>query len=413
MQSMYSFFNEPYDYQLVLGITLVGIPENWGGEQILRYIRAYSILFGDEPPIGFCGITLQDATEDEPKKAHLICDNILTKQKCLQMRVLPVVVPIEEGEEEDVEDDELPYQCAVVSIRPYCFWVRRSSESPVIPFMLPKYTSREVLGEEFEAKMLLMPNNQRMLVVATMIGSGLLPTDHTQLDVTSVLQLWLAEITGNKGQYLTDQLSHLQNVVSNFTPHPLCVSDELIFAADYKLLYTWSWPWDPRMMMHNEFQRSCELVTDGRSNGAKNGNNPKIRRGSRHTGCIRYESNRKRWVVDLSVNGCRMQKCFHENLYGIVGGLQEARRWRMDYIRNTHNEFDVEAEERIVNDLVDKIVALDRSHQVPLLAALKKPIEGYEYVMSARSLGDIVNGRLAALGLQPQHPTLQPLQLNG
>ncbi|ORM41326.1 uncharacterized protein BXIN_0799 [Babesia sp. Xinjiang] len=308
------------------------------------------------------------------------------------MRVIPVVV----------QDDEepLPHQCAIVSIRPYSFWVKKTKDSPALPYMFPKYTSREVVGEEFEAKMLSMPTNQRLLVVATMIGAGLLPTDQRQMDIASALKLWLTEIDGTRGPGLTDQLSHLQEAVSNFTPQPLLVSDESIFSADFRDLFTWNWPWDPRLLMHREFERSYQLALDDRLLSERGDAMPKLRRGSRHTGCIRYENNRHRWVVDLSVNGCRMQKCFHENQYGLVGGLQEARRWRLDYIRSTHNEFDIESEERIVNDLVDKIIALEDANHAELLVALSKPIPGYEHILDERSLCDIVNGRLVALGLQ-------------
>ncbi|CDR97958.1 hypothetical protein, conserved [Babesia bigemina] len=437
MQGMYSFFNEPYDFQLVLGITLVGIPELWDGEDLLRYLRTYSFMFGDELALGFCGVSLMEATSEEPRRAHLICDNLITKQRCLQMRVMPIVVA----------DDEVPgpYPCVIVAIRPYCFWVRRTRDSPVLPFMFPKYTSREVVGEEFEAKMLLMPNNQRLLVVATMIGAGIIPTaaapggpttsfgsttlafavplhlslfvvkivpvvypfhrvalfhplvDRRHLDVSSVLQLWLTELSGSRAQLLTDQLSHLHRAISNFSPHRLGVSDDLIYAADYRELFSWTWPWNP-CVSEQEIERPCRSLQEHGGEGGAPIQFARIKRGARHTGCIRYEHNRKRWVVDLSVNGCRMQKCFHENLYGMVGGLQAARKWRLDYIRNTHNEFDIEAEERIVNDLVDKIVAMDDLQRDGLLCALRKPVPTYEHILGARSLCDIVDGRLAAIG---------------
>ncbi|GIX64905.1 AP2 domain protein [Babesia caballi] len=279
-----------------------------------------------------------------------------------------------------------------------------TKDSPVLPYMFPKYTSREVVGEEFEAKMLLMPNNQRTLVVATLIGSGIIPTDHRHLDVSSALQLWLSEISGSGGQQLTEQLSHLHRAVSNFVPAPLGATDELIVAADHRHLFTWTWQWDARAHRLLDHCQSPRLPHDLGSYGfgGECVLGAKIKRGSRHTGCIRYENNRKRWVVDLSVNGCRMQKCFHENLYGFVGGLQEARRWRLDYIRSAHNEFDIETEERIVNDLVDKIIAMDSSLHAELLDALREPVPGYEHILDARSLRSIVDGRLAALGfLQP------------
>nr|BAN64835.1 hypothetical protein [Babesia bovis] len=95
-----------------------------------------------------------------------------------------------------------------------------------------------------------------------------------------------------------------------------------------------------------------------------------------------------------------MQKCFHENLFGIVGGFQEARRWRLDYIRNTFNEFDVEVEERIVNDLVDKILLLDKSYHEGLLEALREPVEGYEHIIDRRTQRAIVDGRLQDLGFK-------------
>ncbi|GBE62551.1 formate dehydrogenase, putative [Babesia ovata] len=347
-------------------------------------------MFGDEPALGFCGVSLMEATSDEPRRAHLICDNLITKQRCLQMRVMPIVV---------AEDEERgPHPCAVVAIRPYCFWVRRTRDSPVLPFMFPKYSSREVVGEEFEAKMLLMPNNQRLLVVATMLGTGILTTDRRHLDVSSVLQLWLTELSGSKAQLLTDQLSHLHRTISNFSPHRLCVSDDLIYAADYRQLFTWTWPWDPSLAEPGDFERSRHVFHEPGNDGGSCGKICRVKRGSRHTGCIRYEHNRKRWVVDLSVNGCRMQKCFHENLYGVVGGLQAARKWRLDYIRNTYDVFDIEVERRIVNDLVDKIVALEGNEHVELLEALRKPIPSYEHILDAHSLGNIIDGRLAATG---------------
>lgn len=171
--------------------------------------------------------------------------------------------------------------------------------------------------------------------------------------------------------------------------------------SDYRRIFTWTWPWDPRLREECEFLKSCQLMQDSDDSANLNDSSSasRLKRGIRQTGCIRYESNRKRWVVDLSVNGCRMQKCFHENLYGFVGGLQEARRWRLDYIRNTHHEFDVDAEERIVNDLVDKIVALDPSHHHELFDALRTPIKGYEHIIDARTLNDLVDGRLALHGI--------------
>lgn len=62
----------------------------------------------------------------------------------------------------------------IISVRPYCFWVKQSRDAVTLPYMLPKYSSSDVLREEFEAKMLLMQNNNRPLLVAALIGAGLI-----------------------------------------------------------------------------------------------------------------------------------------------------------------------------------------------------------------------------------------------
>lgn len=209
--------------------------------------------------------------------------------------------------------------------------------------------------------------------------------------------MWVTEMSGPNAKRLTDQLSQLHTTLSNFVPPPLGFPDDMILMSDYRQIFTWTWNWDPRLKNESNLLNSSQFVleSDDSENRTDTNGGGRVKRGTRQTGCIRFENNRKRWVVDLSVNGCRMQKCFHENLYGFVGGLQEARRWRLDYIRNTHHEFDREAEERIVKDLVDKIIAMDPSRQAELFRALRTPIKGYEDIMSADRLRDIIEARLA------------------
>lgn len=49
-------------------------------DHVLRYLRTYSLALSDDPPLCFSGIAVRETTLVEPRKAHLICDNLITKQ---------------------------------------------------------------------------------------------------------------------------------------------------------------------------------------------------------------------------------------------------------------------------------------------------------------------------------------------
>lgn len=97
-----------------------------------------------------------------------------------------------------------------------------------------------------------------------------------------------------------------------------------------------------------------------------------------HTGCIRFEKNRNRWVVDLTLHRFRNQKCFHVSHYGFIGGLQAARKWRYDYMSKMNTMISPSMERKVFKDIWDKIHMMDQELWPQLVAAVTTPIEGYE-----------------------------------
>lgn len=85
-------------------------------------------------------------------------------------------------------------------------------------------------------------------------------------------------------------------------------------------------------------------------------------------------------MVDLSLDGRRLQKCFHESYYGLVGGLAEALKWRLEYLVNNNRVPTPESELKSTSDLFDKILQInvDGSQKLLLIEVLKRPIEGFE-----------------------------------
>ncbi|XP_955102.1 uncharacterized protein TA04435 [Theileria annulata] len=354
-----SFFNEPYDVQLILGLTLVGVPDSWDDEKLAGYMKSYSYAFGSNE-VSIMSVFIENAGKSE-RKAHITCNNLYSKQKLLKIRLIPVIC----GEESKF--------CQIITVRPYCFWMSFNPDSYPVPYMLPKYGSQDLSYELVEAKMLLHKNNIHPSIVTCLMELNLLPKDGGYWSASEAIVIWLGLKEENPTLYnfLEEMLSKIKMTASTFEPYPYEVDDELVYAPRWEQLLIqynndFLWPWED-INTYNKLHIK-----------------PK--------GCIRYESSRKRWVVDLSLEGRRLQKCFHESYYGLVGGLAEALKWRLEYLRNRNKEPTAESELKSISDVLDKVfqIDVDNSQKMLLIEVLKRPVEGFEQVCPREQIEQLI-----------------------
>ncbi|EKX72825.1 conserved hypothetical protein [Theileria equi strain WA] len=411
------FFQYPFDVQIVMGLTLIGVPNEWTQENLVCYVKSYCYAFGREE-IGIIATWLDD-DENVPegkRKAHIACNCLYSKQRLLEIRIIPIILPssAKYGEKE----------CSVITIRPYCFWVKLSPQSEPIPYMFPKYGSSDVYSEKVETTLLLQDNNVQPTIVACLMECGILPRDGRPWDAATAYSLWLRAKNTPVGFAFESQLCKLHNALRVFKPHEYDVTDDLVYESDWRNVFfqdSWLWERMSRGVYPQSDNVSADLRAPSRNFSSKEMTHsgletpsplsppfietyktdsakpiPEIIRAKkdRRAGCIRYESNRNRWVVDLSIDGRRMQKCFHEGFFGIVGGMQEARKWRYDYLKQVRGYFVEKLELRIVEDLVDKIMQMDKSLHKPLIDALKTPIPEYEDACDINKVVEAIEARI-------------------
>ncbi|EAN31154.1 hypothetical protein TpMuguga_03g00417 [Theileria parva strain Muguga] len=354
-----SFFNEPYDVQLVLGLTLVGVPNSWDDVTLVGYMKSYSYAFGSNE-VSIMSVFIENTVSSE-RKAHITCNNLYSKQKLLKIRLIPVIC----GEESKY--------CQIITVRPYCFWMSFKPDSYPVPYMLPKYGSQDLSYEVVEAKMLLHKNNIHPSIVTCLMEFNLLPKgfnlDGGYWCASDAIAIWLSLKDENVTlfNFLEEMLSKIKMTASTFQPYSYELDDESVYSSRWdQLVIQYNndllWPWDDINP-----QKKLNITHKGRRRNKK-------------IGCIRYESSRKRWVVDLSLDGRRLQKCFHESYYGLVGGLAEALKWRLEYLVNNNRVPTPESELKSTSDLFDKILQInvDGSQKLLLIEVLKRPIEGFE-----------------------------------
>ncbi|KAK2196218.1 hypothetical protein BdWA1_002818 [Babesia duncani] len=278
--------------------------------------------------------------------------------------------------------------------------------------MLPKYGSHDVLCESFEAQLLIQQQRTRPVVTATLISAGLLPRDIRGVAWESCMavEIWLREMQQHSAEALINQLNIVQSSLAKHVPPIYDISDETIYNADWNSIFTSNsmWPWDrqeattplessspaPHPIPQSLADIEHRIPTTPDVTSIIGEHAPRYKRvgrkSDRNAGCIRYESNRKRWVVDLSSNGKRLQKCFHETYFGIVGGLQEARRWRLNFIKEKFGSISLRLESKFMSDLLEKILAMPSQFHEALIQALKMPISGFENVHCDALIDDLL-----------------------
>ncbi|KAF8819934.1 hypothetical protein IE077_003783 [Cardiosporidium cionae] len=118
-----------------------------------------------------------------------------------------------------------------------------------------------------------------------------------------------------------------------------------------------------------------------RGNTAPASTSRRLPRFERTQGGIRFEQSRQRWVGDLTINGSRIQKCFHIKHFNLIGGLEEARRWRYETLVEHGEKIDIEKEKHLIEDIKEKIISLQpRYRPHDMLLSLRQPVKGFEHL---------------------------------
>ncbi|UKJ88887.2 hypothetical protein MACJ_002133 [Theileria orientalis] len=397
-----NFFNEPHDVQVILGLTLVGIPDTWDEITLVGFVKSYSYAFG---PNEVCIIsTFLEDSNNGIRRAHITCSNLYSKQKLLKIRLIPVIIGYEEK------------NCQIITVRPYCFWIQLSCDSVPIPYMLPKYGSQDISYESIEAKMLLHESNIHPSIVTCLMEYNLIPKDGSFWCASDAIATWLA--AKDQDQKLFDCLETLfgkvQDAASTFEPYPYNINDESVYSSN----------WNQVLLQPNsQGQTQVLWPWEADANSGAMTPEPRPKQGRKHgtkkIGCIRYESNRKRWVVDMSIEGRRLQKCFHETFFGLQGGLAEALRWRFEFLLTSKTPISSQSELKCIADIFDKIMQLNmlEGDKYRLIDTLRNPHERFSDVCPIAELNEFIDKKLQKIhtssGRETESVTSEYVEQNG